>query len=211
MQVVHMKRHYPVERGTMMHYFKRVLLLAAVLAPAPTPSGAQSGSSGSLSSADQSGPNEIYTAGRLCGHPSDMSCRRGKWRFQPEDLSFELPIELIWQRNYYSPRYYAVLLDSRRAVPVNGPDDPCGGYFEESERLAIQRMFPANKAFASRVGCGYLTGISYTNFNYDYNFVALYAGTTMNEARTLLTRIRTTRRFLNANIRQMRTVLGYGD
>lgn len=195
-----------------MRSHKRVLLLAvATLAHASVSLSAQSSNREYLNPSDQSGPNEIYTTGRICGHPSDMTCLGSKRSFQPENLSFVLPVNLIWQRNYYSPRYYAVLLDSRKATPVDGPDDPCGGYFMESERLAVQRIFPANKAFASRVGCGYLTGISYTNFNYDYNFVALYAGTTLSEARELLARIRATRRFPNANIRQMRTVLGYGD
>lgn len=151
---------------------------------------------------------EIQTNGKVCGNPS-ASCSHSKWKFESNDLSFKLLPNLKWQTNYYSTHFYAVILQSRKAVHASHVDSECGGYFSESERRAAQNLFPNNKVFASRFGCGE-PGIGYTNVNYNYNFLAVYAGETEAQAKNFLETVKA-KGVSDANIRKMQVVLGYGD
>jgi hypothetical protein len=154
---------------------------------------------------------EVQTNGKVCGSPS-APCSHNKWKFSAEDLSFKLPKTLKWQTNYHSANFYAIILKSQRAV--EDPDGPagaaeCSGYFSESERSKIQKSFPANKVFASRFGCGD-PATGYTNVNFDYNILAVYAGGTEREAKNFL-KIVKAKGYSDANIRRMQVVVGYGD
>jgi hypothetical protein len=154
------------------------------------------------------GSSEILTGARPCGDLR-LACVN-KRTFSSFELPFPLPLHLTWQRNYYSARFYAVLLDSRKAIPQPNVDSECGGYFTEAERVPIQKVFADRKVFASRAGCD-AVGIGYTNFDPAYNFIGVYAGQTLAEARAVLARIRKLRRFPKANIRLMRVAYSYGD
>lgn len=72
-----------------------------------------------------------------------------------------------------------------------------------------QEVQTNNKIFASRFGCEVL-GVGYTNANYDYNFLAIYAGETETEAKSFLKTIKA-KDYSDANVRKMQVVLNYGD
>lgn len=156
--------------------------------------------------------DEVQTGAKVCPKPS-APCISTKWKFGPEDLSFRLPSSLKWQTNYYSASFYAVILKSKRAVP--DPDGPagaakCSGYFSERERSEAQSAFSNHKVFVSRFGCG-SPGIGYTNVNYDFNFLAVYAGETQAAASAFLSQLNAAGRFPGSNIRKMQVVVEYGD
>ena len=67
-------------------------------------------------------------------------------------------------------------------------------------------MFPERKVFASRFGCARLGQAWYTNTNSDYNFLAVYAGETVQEARQVLQHMHA-QGFHDANVRQMQVVV----
>ncbi len=163
-----------------------------------------------LKGAGVQGPNEIQTHGKVCGNPV-RPCPAGRI-FSDADLSFVLPSKLVWQRNYYSATFYAVILKSKTAVEDEGPDtDNCKrGFFSESERRGVQSLFPTRKVFASEYGC-YLPKIVYTNTKAEYNFLAVYAGVTASGANAVLTQVKASGQFPRANIRKMRVVFSNGD
>lgn len=156
--------------------------------------------------------DDIQTDGEVCGNPS-APCQSRDWTFQPNEISFRLPQNLKWLNNYRSLSFYAVILKSRQAT--EDPDGPageaeCSGYFSEAERQAVQAMFPHNKVFASRFGCG-SPGVGYTNVNFKYNFLAVYAGESKTAAANFLNKVKASGKFPGANTRQMQVVLDYGD
>jgi hypothetical protein len=156
--------------------------------------------------------DEVHTGAKVCSNPS-RSCQSAKWKFEAWDLSFPLPRELKWQSNYYSADFYAVILKSKPAVPDSdglAGSAECSGNFSERERLQTQSLFPNQKVFASRFGCGHMT-VGYTNVNYNYNFLAVYAGETQSAANSFLAGVKVTGKFQSANIRKMQVVIDYGD
>jgi hypothetical protein len=162
---------------------------------------------GSFVSAD-----EVQTGGKVCPNPS-VPCAGTKGKFGPQDLPFHLPASLKWLTNYYSASFYAVILKSREAVlDPDGPAGPvkCSGYFSERERLEVQAWFPNQKVFASRFGCG-SPGVGYTNVNYNFNFLAVYAGETQAAANSFLRQLKASGKFPGSNFRKMQVVLDYGD
>ncbi len=159
----------------------------------------------------QAQSNGVQTNGKVCGNPS-APCLPSERKFQANDISFKLPRTLKWQTYYYSANFYAVILKSKRAVA--DPDGQegateCSGYYSESERIKVQKQFPSNKVFTSRSGC-VGSGIDYTNYNYDYNFLAVYAGATKNEAKQILKTVKA-KGYSDANIRKTQVVFDYGD
>src|SRR5579864_2634992 len=156
------------------------------------------------------GRHEIQTNGTICAAPSAPCI--SLYKFRDNDLSFDLPQQLVWQNNYYSAPFYAVILKSRSAVSDHGPDTAnCGqGVIPENERQQIQTLFPAKKVFTSSFGC-YMSPVAYLNTNDAYNFVAVYAGQSVTEAQSLLAGVRALRQFPGANVRKMQVVLQYGD
>lgn len=155
--------------------------------------------------------DDVLAERRVC--ESESPCSTGPWKFAPYDAAFGLPQTLQWQTNYHSLAFYAVILESQRAV--DDPDGPGGpkvysGYFSESERLGAQSRFPHRKVFASRFGCG-SPGVWYTQVNSKYNFLSVFAGYTEREARQVLGEVRATRAFPGANVRKIEAVLDYGD
>lgn len=135
-------------------------------------------------------------------------------RFEPNDLAFRLADikQMKWQNAYYSVEFYAVLLKSKKAKPDQGVDSavPCGGHFKEKERKEVQALFAMRKVFASRFGCT-AHPVSYTSTNADYNFLAVYGGTTKDEAQKALAEAKAIAQFKSANLRKMRVVYDFGD
>lgn len=133
-------------------------------------------------------------------------------RFEPFDMSFDLAKDLKWQNAYYSVEFYAVLLKSMPAKPDDGPggDKECGDYIKETERKSVQALFPNKKVFASRFGCS-SHSVSYTKTNAKFNFLAVYAGKTKQEAQATLQEVKATKKFTGANFREIQVVYDFGD
>jgi hypothetical protein len=127
------------------------------------------------------GQTEKPSTGTVCGKPSEC---QNKKPFEPNDLTFRLPAKLKWQTNYTSDYFYAVILQSRRAVKDENVDsENCSkAYFSESERVRVQNLFPDQKVFTSRNGCYGAWGAVYTNVNSDYEFIAAFGGVTQSQA-----------------------------
>ena len=142
-------------------------------------------------------------SGIVCGNPQDAGCQP-QYQFEPHDLGFLTGrAQLGTGTRHESAEFYAVILESRAAAGRRG----CN-YIGESKRRAVQKMFPANKAFTSRNVCRG-TVVLYENVDNDYNFLAVYGGETEDEARAILDRAK--RRYPQANIRKMRVVLDFAD
>jgi len=148
--------------------------------------------------------------GTICGKANE-NCAAGKY-FQPNDLTFKLPAKMKWQTNYTSNYFYAVILQSRRAVKDDHVDsDNCSkGYFLESERLRVQGLFPDHKVFTSRNGCYGAWGAVYTNVNYDYEFIAVFGGITQAQADSVRSMARN-KEFKDAYTKRMQAIYQYGD
>jgi hypothetical protein len=62
--------------------------------------------------------------------------------------------------------------------------------------------------FASRFSCPEEL-VLYTNVNQEFNFLAVYAGSTLAEAKQTFTKVKANGRFPQANIRKLQVVLEY--
>lgn len=130
---------------------------------------------------------------RVCGNPN-VACRTNN-HYEPHDLPLLISnpdTVVIWD----SEPFYAIILKS-----VNARSD-CNVHVPERERLEAQQLFPNHKVFATR--CAEPGTLFYTNTNPNYNFMAVFAGTTRAEANRMLERVRATGRYPTANLRLMR-------
>jgi hypothetical protein len=118
-------------------------------------------------------------------------------RFKPHQMPFELPNDGVARAEFSSERFYAVLLQSPPPCTVT-----------EEQRLAIQAQFPGRKVFATRFDCGDEEElVTYTNVRAGVGFIAVFAGRTPAEAKSLLAEIKKSGKFPGANIRRMQVVL----
>jgi hypothetical protein len=147
----------------------------------------------------------IQTGEQVCPDPA-APCNPQSYTFQPFELSVPLPKELAWMTAHYSLPFYAIVLRSVKAIPAENPTDECRGYFSEDERSKVQAMFPERKVFSSRNGCFGPGMVWYTNVDPKYNFLAVYAGGTLAEARQFLKHVRA-KGFRDAMIRKMQVVV----
>jgi hypothetical protein len=147
----------------------------------------------------------IQTSEQVCPHPA-APCSSHSYTFQPYELSVHLPKELAWMTAHYSRPFYAILLRTMKAMPAENPTDECRGYFAEDERLKVQGVFPQRKVFSSRNGCFGPGMVWYTNVDPEYNFLAVYAGATLAEARRFLKQVQA-QGFRDATIRKMQVVV----
>ena len=130
----------------------------------------------------------------LCPDPT-VACPTSV-EFQPYQLPFRVPANAVI---YETETFYAVILKSVRDAS-KGAD--CNVFVPETDRLAAQALFPHNKVFASR--CFESGDLYYTNVASDQQFIAVYAGRTIAEARALLSKVKATRKYPGANLRRMR-------
>src|SRR6185295_7776716 len=118
--------------------------------------------------------------GIVCGDPSDKGCIPQYKGFQSFDLPFlTYRAALGTGTHHESEEFYAVIIESVKA-PSKKNRRGCN-FISESKRLALQRQFPHNKVFASRNVC-VDTVVLYDNVNNDSNFVAIYGGSTEDDA-----------------------------
>jgi len=141
------------------------------------------------------------THAAICGNPK-LPCKTSA-TFQSNDLPFQVP------RNSTivdTVPFYAIILQSM-AVKT----DDCAVFIPESDRLAAQALFPDHKVFSSR--CIDPENLFYADvtsgnaryFSETHRILAVYAGTTMADAKRLLPAVQATGKYPGANIRRMRT------
>jgi hypothetical protein len=120
--------------------------------------------------------------------------------FKPHELCFERPWDGLARVEYLSEPFYAVILKTT---------EPC--IVTEEERLQVQALFPRSKVFSLRFQCDEKIeeNITYSNVDVKFGFLAVHAGTTLEEARKRLAEVRATGRFPGANIRKMQAKLVY--
>src|SRR5437763_974639 len=133
----------------------------------------------------------------LCPDPA-VTCPTSV-EFQPYQLPFRVPANAVV---YETEMFYAVILKSVRDASKGGD---CNVFVPETERLAAQSLFPHNKVFASR--CFESGDLYYTNVAHDRQFMAVYAGHTLAEAKAMLAKVRATGKYPGANLRRMRAGL----
>jgi len=147
---------------------------------------------------------DIRTLERVCHNPNSP-CTIDGWSFQANDLTFSYTALERMSRHYSRP-FYAILLKSIKVKIVDDPTKDCGSGISEKKRLATQKLFPRRKVFTSTFGC-LGAGVWYSNTNNKYDFLAVYAGETMREAKKVLKKVKATGRFKRANIRSMQVVV----
>jgi len=136
--------------------------------------------------------------GKVQPDPNDpkKACRG----FKPHELCFETPKDGVARVEYLSEPFYAVILKTT---------EPC--MITEEERLQTQALFLRSKVFSNRFQCddNIEENIAYTNVDSKFGFLAVYAGTTLEEAKKRLAEVNATGRFTGANIRKMQAKLLY--
>jgi hypothetical protein len=131
--------------------------------------------------------------GSICGNPQ-APCRTSA-TFQANDLPFRVPQNSVI---FDTELFYAVILRT-----LTSTEDDCTVFVPESERLQTQALFPDRKVFASR--CYDIENLFYTNVDPKYRIMAVYAGTTLTEAKRVLESVKSTGKFPGAYLRRMRT------
>lgn len=114
--------------------------------------------------------------------------------FKAHELPFQIP-EIIGESK--SVPFYALILKTYPKCSI-----------KDTERLAAQRLFPKQKVFYER-NCSddnYEDMISYTSVDYNYDFLAVYAGSTLNEAKKLSAQIKKMNHYPGYNIRKMQVL-----
>jgi hypothetical protein len=129
----------------------------------------------------------------ICGNPM-VACKTSA-TFQPNDLPFRVPANSVI---FDTELFYAVVVKS---APTR--EDDCTVFVPEAERLQAQTLFPDRKVFSSR--CPDIENLFYTNLNPKVRIMAVYAGSTLTEARKVLQLVKATGKFPGATLRQMRT------
>lgn len=131
--------------------------------------------------------------GKICGNPQ-VKCRTADFNFQVHEIPFEIPSNnaVVVQ----SEAFYMVILKSVKPTS----DANCENIFSEEERLEIQELFPENKVFALK--CLSAGDLYYDNVPIDVNFIAVYAGKTLTEAKKFLQTVQATGKFKGANLRK---------
>ncbi len=136
---------------------------------------------------------------------SASPCKHPDKEFSDWEMSFKLPARIVPNKIYKSAPFYAVILKIDR----EGCDEFDYKPELESERLEIQKTYPARKVFAS-YDCPNMDATSYdfagamdkSGERYEISqFIAVYAGETMADAAKVLEQ--TKRDFPEAVIKQM--------
>jgi len=130
----------------------------------------------------------------VCGNPLVNCHLNPNSSFQPFDLPFRIPRRAVI---FDTELFYAVILKSLAV-----PDGDCDTFVPESERLQAQALFPDHKVFTDR--CSEPGNLYYTNVSGNHRFMAVYAGSTLAEAKRFLATVKATGKFPGANLRRMR-------
>lgn len=137
----------------------------------------------------------------VCPRPN-AQCQ-SSYAFAAYQLPFTIKEKLVFGKNYKSQPFYAIILKSVKAA-----GDPDCSYVSETERLESQTIWPDRKIFASRNVCPEEL-VAYENVDPNVNFLAVYAGTTLSEARRVLSQVKANGRYPQAYIKRTRVILEY--
>lgn len=144
--------------------------------------------------------------GSICSDPSQKRCAGQYDDFKPHDLIFNTGrAELGTGTRHESDEFYAVIIES---VPANKAGGADCTFISETKRKAAQKLFPKNKVFASRVNCPGNV-VLYDNTKDEFNFMAIYAGSSEAEVAKVLSRAK--QKYPSGNIRRMKVILDFGD
>lgn len=168
-------------QATIVHTFAFIVFLITVSGLAD------------LAAAQSRLPRRPKPRGSICGNPT-MTCKTVA-TFNENDLPFRVPENSVI---FDTELFYAVIVRS-----VAAKEEDCDTFVPEADRLATQALFPERKVFASR--CVDIENLFYTNVDAKFRFMAVYAGTTLTEAKRVLESVKATGRFPNAYLRRMRT------
>jgi hypothetical protein len=143
----------------------------------------------------------VRHGGTICGNPK-VTCKTSV-TFQSNDLPFQVDKNMVI---IDTVPFYAVILKSAAVK-----DDNCDVFIPESDRLAAQELFPANKVFSSR--CIEPDNLFYEEvgtrkpriLSETYRIMAVYAGKTLAEAKKMLEAVKANGNYPGANIRRLRT------
>jgi hypothetical protein len=141
----------------------------------------------------QSRINSRRPRGSICGNPK-LPCKT-RATFQANDLPFRVPENSVI---FDTELFYAVILKSLRST-----EDDCTVFIPESERVETQALFPDRKVFSSR--CYDIENLFYTNVDPKFRIMAVYAGSSLAEAKRVLASVKSTGKFPGAYLRRMRT------
>ncbi|MEW6131001.1 MAG: hypothetical protein AB1757_28480 [Acidobacteriota bacterium] len=142
---------------------------------------------------------------KVCPNPN-APCKSKHREFYPYDLSFVLPAKVKNNTPYKSEVFFAIILKSTIKLSENEECD--GGEFStkvENERKQAQKLFPHNKVFASHQ-CPDMGALSYeiNGQPLNENFIAVYGGTNMLEADTILADAKA--KYPKAVVKKMRVI-----
>ena len=132
--------------------------------------------------------------GKVCPDPE-----RPCGQFKSNELSFVItkPFNFDRGRDKSLP-FYAVILKSAALCSIS-----------EDERGRVQRLFPGQKVFVHQLFCqDFGDKVTYSNINEKVGFLAVYAGETEAEARTVLAKAKASG-FPDANIRRTEVIVVY--
>ena len=138
-------------------------------------------------------PRKPRPRGSICGNPK-VACKTVA-TFHDNDLPFRVPENSVI---FDTELFYAVIVKS-----VAAKEEDCDTFVPEADRLATQALFPERKVFASR--CVDIENLFYTNVDPKFRFMAVYAGTSLAEAKRTLEAVKATGKFPSAYLRRMRT------
>jgi hypothetical protein len=141
------------------------------------------------------------SGGAVCHQPS-VQCS-SSYSFAAYQLPFTIKEKLQFGKSYRSEQFYAVILKSVKAA-----GDPDCTIVSEEERLEAQSSFPTRKAFASHSNCPEEL-IAYENVDPEFNFLAVYAGKSLNDAQRVLRQVTSNPRYSQAYLKRMRVILEY--
>jgi hypothetical protein len=143
---------------------------------------------------------QAQVAGSVCYQPS-ARCSTSH-SFATNQLPFVIKEKLVFGKSYRSQQFYAVILKSVKI----GPNANCSEV-SEAERLQAQSIWPTRKVFTSRLSCPEEL-VFYEKTEQTVNFLAVYAGNSLSEARRVLNEAKA-KGHPQAYIKRMRVVLDY--
>jgi hypothetical protein len=140
-------------------------------------------------------PTPQQAANAVCANPAKPCMHHEKY-FEDWEISFKMPTKLQRNKPYASEPFYAVILET-----YESNEDCDGGEFREAveaERKQVQKKFPKQKVFAA-YQCPDMAAIQYDfdgrwdatkNTMLIGEFLAVYAGSTKEEADKLLQQVK---------------------
>ena len=147
----------------------------------------------------------------VCGDPQ-AHCEMGLGSWVLYNLPIAIRGELKMWDVYKSRPFYAIVLKLKKQIDSEGVDDDAclKGLFDDAELEQTQAYFLDSKVFADNDGCWPAEQVSYSTSIRGYNFLAVYAGKTMQDANAMLKKVKATGMFPAAQIKKMTVELCAG-